>query len=98
MGKKKVNHILCDTNVLFEFLKGNEKIKKQLDHIGPDRIAFCIITHAEAYCGASKLEFTMLKRFLETGRFITQQKIPQKYSTASFKVITIGTASGFQTP
>jgi hypothetical protein len=63
MGKKKINHILCDTNILFELLKGNEKVKKQLDHIGTDRIAFCIITHAEAYCGSSKLDFTMLKNF-----------------------------------
>ena len=63
MGKTKINPILCDTNILFNFLEGNELIRKSLKKIHKERIAFSVITHAEAYCGASKSEFAVLKTF-----------------------------------
>jgi predicted nucleic acid-binding protein len=62
MGKKKISHILCDTNVLFRFMEGDETTKTILDKIGKERIAFPIITTAEAFAGSSKLEFAILKK------------------------------------
>jgi predicted nucleic acid-binding protein len=62
MGKKKINHILCDTNVLFRFMEGDETTKSILDKIGKERISFSVITTAEAYSGCSKLEFAILKK------------------------------------
>ena len=62
MGKKN-KIILCDTNILFELLKGNLKVKKQLEKIGDSQIAFSIITHAEAYAGCSKKDMNALKSF-----------------------------------
>ncbi|MEI6817019.1 MAG: type II toxin-antitoxin system VapC family toxin [Bacteroidota bacterium] len=62
MGKKR-QIVLCDTNILFELLKGNEKVKWNLEKIGDDSIAFSIITHAEAYAGCSKKDMNSLKSF-----------------------------------
>jgi len=62
MGKKKISHVLCDTNVLFRFMEGDETTKTILDKIGKERIAFSIITTAEAYAGSSKLDFAILKK------------------------------------
>lgn len=64
MAKKEI--ILCDTDVLINYLKGDEKTKKAFALIGMDNIAFSIITCAEIYKGASsKVEFELLKRTLE---------------------------------
>jgi predicted nucleic acid-binding protein len=60
---KKNQIVLCDSNILFELLKGNEKIKNNLEKIGDESIAFSIITHAEAYAGASKKDMNSLKSF-----------------------------------
>ncbi|MCW3084303.1 MAG: hypothetical protein JWP12_1669 [Bacteroidetes bacterium] len=65
MGKKKINPVLCDTNILFEFLNGDNTIKQNLEKIGEGRIAFSVITHAEAYCGSNKDEFVHLKAFFK---------------------------------
>ena len=62
MGTKE-KIVLCDTNILFELLKGNEKVKKNLDKIGDNNIAFSIITYAEAFAGSSKKEMNSLKSF-----------------------------------
>jgi|GEM_PF-6396017 len=64
MGKKN-QIVLCDTNILFRLLKGNEKIKKNLEKIGSKNIAFSIITCAEAFAGSSKDEVKFLKSFFE---------------------------------
>jgi predicted nucleic acid-binding protein len=61
MGKKKINHILFDTNVLFRFMEGDESTKSILDKIGKERTSFSIITTAEAFAGCSKIEFAILK-------------------------------------
>jgi predicted nucleic acid-binding protein len=61
MGKKKV--VLCDTNILFELLKHNTRVKSYLEEIGNENIAFSIITHAEAYAGSSKEDLKILKSF-----------------------------------
>lgn len=60
MGKK-INHVLCDSNVLFRYLMGDTSTAKSVDKIGPEKIAFSIITTAEAYAGSSKIEFALLK-------------------------------------
>ena len=62
MAKKKIKFILCDSNVLFSLLRGDEKTRINLQKIGDHQIAFSIITVAEAYAGCSKLEFTLLKK------------------------------------
>jgi len=36
MGKKKINHILFDTNVLFRFMEGDESTKSILYRIGKE--------------------------------------------------------------
>lgn len=68
MGKRKIEYVLCDTNVLFRFLEGDESTKLILEHIGKERIAFTIITPAEAYAGCSKLEFALLKKVFSNYR------------------------------
>jgi predicted nucleic acid-binding protein len=60
--------ILCDSNILFALLKGNEEVKSNLKKIGDENIAFSIITHAEAYAGSSKDETKALKSFFEKHR------------------------------
>lgn len=62
MGKKD-KLILCDSNILFALLKGNQEIKKNLEKIGEENISFSIITHAEAYAGSSKDDVKALKVF-----------------------------------
>jgi len=44
--------ILCDTNILIEFYKGNEKIANALRNIGISNLAVSIITTGELYFGA----------------------------------------------
>jgi predicted nucleic acid-binding protein len=61
MGKKEIKPILCDSNFLFDFLKGEERAKRAISKIGMERVSFSIITIAEAYAGSSKVEFAMLK-------------------------------------
>lgn len=41
--------ILCDTDVLIEFYKGNKKVVQELRHIGPQAIAVSAVTAAELY-------------------------------------------------
>ena len=62
MGKKRVKNILCDSNILFEFLNGNETVRENLKKIGEENLAFPVIAHAEAYAGSSKLQFVLLKK------------------------------------
>jgi len=59
--------ILCDTNVLIEFLKGNPAIVAELRVIGQDRLAISVITKAELFYGAlNKRELRFLKHHLDT--------------------------------
>lgn len=44
--------ILCDTNIIIEFLKGNGAIVQQLRVIGQGQIAVSAITQAELLFGA----------------------------------------------
>jgi tRNA(fMet)-specific endonuclease VapC len=44
--------ILCDTNILIEFYKGNQQILDALRFIGPDNMAVSVVTVGELYFGA----------------------------------------------
>ena len=58
--------ILCDTNVIIEIFKGNEKILKKIEGIGLDNIAISSITVMELYFGAiNKKELNKIKKHLK---------------------------------
>ena len=44
--------ILCDMDVIIEFLKGNEQVQNKFDSIGRDKIAISVITLMELLYGA----------------------------------------------
>ena len=44
--------ILCDTNILIEFYRGNSEIINELQNIGLSDLAISIITAGELYYGA----------------------------------------------
>jgi len=55
--------ILCDTNIIIEFLKGNASIVEQLRVIGQTQIAVSAITQAELLFGArDKRELQSLQK------------------------------------
>ncbi|TAG97303.1 MAG: type II toxin-antitoxin system VapC family toxin [Oscillatoriales cyanobacterium] len=57
--------ILCDTNVLIEFYKGNPAIVQELGRIGVARLAISVITQAELYYGAlNKAELLRIQKHL----------------------------------
>ncbi|WP_446812215.1 type II toxin-antitoxin system VapC family toxin (plasmid) [Methylomonas sp. 2BW1-5-20] len=57
--------ILCDTNILIEFYKGNPAIIQTLRIIGPANIAVSVITKAELFYGArDKQELAKIERHL----------------------------------
>ena len=47
--------IVCDTNILIEFYKGNQKILKILSKIRPSNLAISVVTRGELYFGAKDL-------------------------------------------
>ena len=57
--------ILCDTNIIIEFLKQNEQTLQALDNIGFANIAISDITMMELYIGArNKNELVQIKSSL----------------------------------
>jgi tRNA(fMet)-specific endonuclease VapC len=57
--------ILCDTNILIEFYKGNEVITATLKTIGIPNLAVSVITAGELYFGArDKHELKKIKKHL----------------------------------
>jgi tRNA(fMet)-specific endonuclease VapC len=57
--------ILCDTNVLIEFYKGNPSIVQALRQIGVDQLAISVIAQAELYYGAlNKAELLKIQQHL----------------------------------
>jgi len=57
--------ILCDTDILIEFFKGNETIVGTLRDIGQGRLAVSHVTVAELYFGAlNKAELARIRRDL----------------------------------
>ncbi len=57
--------ILCDTNILIEFYKGNSDIISELQEIGLPNLAVSVITSGELFYGAKdKNELSRLKKHL----------------------------------
>jgi predicted nucleic acid-binding protein len=57
--------ILCDTNVLIEFYKGNPTITQELKRIGVAELAISVIAQAELYYGAvNKAELLRIQKHL----------------------------------
>ncbi len=58
--------ILCDTNVIIETLKGDEKTIKIVESIGLENIAISSVTVMELYFGAlNKRELNKIKKHLK---------------------------------
>ena len=58
--------ILCDTNVIIEILKGDEKTIKVIEKIGLENIAVSSVTVMELYFGAlNKRELSKIKKHLK---------------------------------
>ena len=59
--------ILCDTNVIIEILKGDDKIIKIIERIGLENIAISSVTVMELYFGTlNKREMNIIKKHLKT--------------------------------
>jgi tRNA(fMet)-specific endonuclease VapC len=57
--------ILCDTNILIEFYKGNPEIVGTLQQIGPSNLAISAVTTGELYYGAKdKRELHKIQKHL----------------------------------
>ena len=58
--------VLCDTNIIIEFFKGNEEVIGNLKKIGQDNIAIRAITAAELLFGAlNKNELSLISSGLQ---------------------------------
>jgi len=58
--------ILCDTNVIIETLKGDDKTIRIIEKIGLENIAISSITVMELYFGAlNKRELNKIKKYLK---------------------------------
>ena len=61
MASKKI--VLCDTNVIIEFLKETSVVVDNLDFIGKDSIYISSITAGELYFGAlNKVELIIIRK------------------------------------
>lgn len=57
--------ILCDTNILIEFYKGNPEIVQELERVGVSNLAVSVVTIGELYFGArDKRELGQIKKQL----------------------------------
>ena len=63
--------ILCDTNILIEFYKGNSDVVGELQKIGLPNLAVSVITAGELYFGArDKREMGSIRKHLSLMRQI----------------------------
>ena len=77
--------ILCDTNVIIEFIKKNQQTFNILDNIGFENIAISDVTLMELYFGAiNKEELESIKRSLS---FLKRKPITSKISTQAVELI-----------
>ena len=57
--------ILCDTNILIEFYKGNSDVMDTLQNIGVPNIAISVVTTGELFYGAKdKRELHKIQKHL----------------------------------
>ncbi len=69
MAKEKI--VLCDTNILIEFSKGNQPIIDELKEIGESAIAISSVTAGEFIYGAlNKSELAKISKALATIQII----------------------------
>jgi len=58
--------ILCDTNIIIELLKGNEKLISYVEKLGLDNIAISSVTLMELYFGVfNKTELQQIKKYMQ---------------------------------
>jgi len=61
------NIVLCDTNIIIEYLKGNQLIVNELESIGKNSIYISSITAGEIYYGAiNKEELNRIRKKLNS--------------------------------
>lgn len=79
MGKKSL--VLCDTNILIEFYKGNAAITDSLKNIGQQNIAVSIISSGELIYGAlNKRELVQIKKDVSHLRLLPiDERICEKF-------------------
>ena len=68
MAKKSL--ILCDTNVLIRFFRGQVDAKATLEAIGKDNIAISVITKAETLVGTNKVNYSRVLEILDAFQLI----------------------------
>lgn len=65
MASKKI--ILCDTNIIIDFLKGSSVVIENLNEIGKDSVYISTITAGELYYGAlNKTELNSIRKKLNS--------------------------------
>lgn len=63
--------VLCDTDVIIEYMKGNEVAKKEILEIGINNIAVSSVSLMELYYGAlNKKELNKIKKALNNFKII----------------------------
>jgi len=77
--------ILCDTNILIEFYKGNTEIADGLRKIGVPNLAVSVVTVGELYFGArDKRELGKIKKHLAS---LTQIPIDDEVSNIFLELL-----------
>jgi tRNA(fMet)-specific endonuclease VapC len=72
--------ILCDTNILIEFYKGNPQIVESLRKVGPSNLAISVITAGELFYGAKdKRELNKIRKH----HFLLEQISPDEDVSAN---------------
>jgi predicted nucleic acid-binding protein len=73
---KRMNTLLCDTNIFIEIYRKNISIRKELEDRGLDNIAISDVTRAELFVGAkNKIELQAIHKHLNT--FQTLHILPE---------------------
>ncbi len=62
MAAKKI--VLCDTDVFIEYFHENERIVKELDYLGFERLAISVISVGEIYFGMRKRETAITRELI----------------------------------
>jgi predicted nucleic acid-binding protein len=60
--EKKV--ILCDSNIVFKYFRGEENIVQEIDYLGFSRLAISAVSIAEMYFGMKKSEIRSTKELI----------------------------------
>ncbi len=85
MGKRKI--VLCDSNIIIEIFKGNEKIINEIIQIGEENLGITVITMAELYYGA--INKNELKTIITTLKQHTIYHLDKKVSRTFVNLMQI---------